>query len=164
MEKSWEMFNNLISSENINESNKLPIDDDFALNKDELLDNSSLNKDELSNNLLKECYKLLKETKELQLDLINSIDLLKTKETEVIVSKDKNYSQHLRESNRAWRLYGNYYKPILPIIYTGLYSGINNNFLNNADNADNVDNADKSDNADNADNVDNAQDRDNNNE
>lgn len=132
MENSWDIFNKLTNSNN---------------NKDSLED-ETLQKDELSNNLLKECYKLLKETKELQLDLLNSIDLLKSKEADVIVSKDKNYSQHLRESNRAWRLYGNHHKPILPIIYTGLYSGINNDFLTNVNNSDNIDDSDNSNNID----------------
>ena len=97
-----------------------------------------------SNTILKESKDLLETTQKIQFDIQNTqSELQKTQthlmetlnkqkqdESDVIISKDIDYTLNVRESNRAWRLYGNYHKPILPIIYTGLYSGITTSFIN----------------------------------
>ncbi len=128
MEDDWEIY----SKTQIDEINKLKLSDLM--------------------NLVSECHTMLKETKDTQAEIMTLLVEIKSDqqrerekekvkvkeklldENEVITHKDSNYTNTVRETNRAWRLYGNHYKPILPLFNSGIYSGFNNDFLTNINN------------------------------
>ncbi len=78
--------------------------------------------------LIKECHEMLIDTKKQQQEIIKMIDSLNN-EPEIKISND--FTSTIRESNRAWRLYGNHYKPIIPIIGSNIFGQLNTTFLNN---------------------------------
>ena len=124
MEDEWEIY----SKGQLDNSSKLKINDIFKL--------------------VEECHSMLVETKQNQKTIIKMVSSLQDnknnknnkiqlEDDEVVTQKDSNYTNTVRESNRAWRLYGNHYKPILPMFSSGIYTGFNNDFLTNINNTNN---------------------------
>ncbi len=67
--------------------------------------------------ILKECQTLLHETRQIQQEVVKDVNNFKLSHHNIpsLNEKKPNYIYDVRDSNRAWRLYGNYHKPIIPI-------------------------------------------------
>ncbi len=68
--------------------------------------------------ILKECQTLLHETRQIQQEVVKVVNNFKLSHQGIpsLNEKKSNYIYDVRDSNRAWRLYGNYHKPIIPIL------------------------------------------------
>jgi len=68
--------------------------------------------------ILKECQSLLHETRQIQQEVVKVVNNFKLSQQHLpsLNEKNSNYIYDVRDSNRAWRLYGNYHKPIIPIL------------------------------------------------
>ena len=129
------------------------MEDDWEIYSKGQLDNSSKFKINDIFKLVEECHSMLVETKQNQKAIIKMVSSLQDNKKqlddgEVVTQKDSNYTNTVRETNRAWRLYGNHYKPILHMFSSGIYTGFNNDFLTNINNTinDNTINTDINDN------------------
>lgn len=131
MEEEWEVCilkNKQTKSSALgdNSLNNTEMDQDAFSQKDKTMDDktSTTSNPNPTPNLndvvaiLKECQTLLHETRQIQQEVVKVVNNFKLSHQGIpsLNEKKSNYIYDVRDSNRAWRLYGNYHKPIIPIL------------------------------------------------